>query len=116
MHKRVDVTGKHIAVIVSGGNIDVNLISRIIEKGLVQGGRLTKVSVVLPDRPGSLARLATVVAGEGANVLSVEHGRGFADIAIGETEIEMVVETTGWAHVEQLYRALKSAGFRIASA
>jgi threonine dehydratase len=116
MHKRTDLNGKKVAVLISGGNIDVNLISRIIEKGLVQGGRLTRVSAVLPDRPGSLAQLAAVVAREGANVLSVAHGRGFADIAIGETEIEMVLETTGWTHIEQVYKALKTAGFRIASA
>jgi threonine dehydratase len=116
VHKRIDLTGKNVALVVSGGNIDVNLISRIIERGLVQGGRLAKISAVLPDRPGSLAHLAAIVAREGANVLSVEHGRSFAEIAIGETEIEMVLETTGWAHIEQLYQALKEEGFRIASA
>jgi threonine dehydratase len=115
LNKKITLDAKNIAVVVSGGNIDMNLVSRIIEKGLVQGGRLAKVSVVLPDRPGSLAHLAAVVAREGANVLSVEHGRGFADIAIGETEIEMVVETTGRPHIEQLYGALKKEGFRIAS-
>ena len=114
-HERVAVEGKNVALVVSGGNIDVNLISRIIEKGLVQGGRLARVSAVLPDRPGSLARLAACVAAQGANVLSVEHGRGFAGIAIGETQIELVVETTGWGHIEQLYNALKKEGFRIVS-
>jgi threonine dehydratase len=114
-HKKISIEGKNVALVVSGGNIDVNLISRIIEKGLVQGGRLTRVSVVLPDRPGSLARLAACVAAQGANVLSVEHGRGFADIAIGETEIEMVLETTGWHHIEQIGNALKKEGFRIVS-
>ncbi|HEX2387323.1 MAG TPA: threonine ammonia-lyase [Candidatus Binatia bacterium] len=111
--EKIAFAGKNVALVVSGGNIDVNLISRIIEKGLVQGGRLTQVSVVLPDRPGSLARLAACVAAQGANVLSAEHGRGFADVAIGETEIRFVIETTGREHIEQIYNALKKEGFRV---
>jgi threonine dehydratase len=114
-HDKIAFGGENVALVVSGGNIDVNLISRIIEKGLVQGGRLARVSVVLPDRPGSLARLAACVAAQGANVLSAEHGRGFADVAIGETQIEFILETTGWKHIEQIYSALRKDGFRVVS-
>jgi len=113
VHKKVSLPGKNVAVVISGGNIDVNLISRIIEKGLVEDGRLAEISVILPDRPGSLARLAACVAGQGANVLSAEHGRGFADVAIGETQIRFVIETTGREHIEQIRATLKKEGFRL---
>jgi threonine dehydratase len=81
---------------------------------LVEDGRLAEISVILPDRPGSLARLAACVAAQGANVLSAEHGRGFADVAIGETEIRFVIETTGREHIEQIRNSLKKDGFKIA--
>ncbi|HEY1267455.1 MAG TPA: threonine ammonia-lyase [Candidatus Binatia bacterium] len=114
VHKSISLPGKNVALVISGGNIDVNLVSRIIERGLVEDGRLAEISVILPDRPGSLARLAACVAAQGANVLSAEHGRGFADVAIGETEIRFVIETTGREHIEQIRNALKKDGFKIA--
>ncbi len=113
VHKKISLPGKNVVLVISGGNIDVNLVSRIIERGLVEDGRLAEISVILPDRPGSLARLAACVAAQGANVLSAEHGRGFADVAIGETEIRFVIETTGRGHIEQIRAALKKEGFRI---
>lgn len=113
VNKKIALESKNVALVISGGNIDVNLISRIIEKGLIQGGRLAKFSVVLPDRPGSLAKLAASVAAEGGNVLSIGHVRGFGEIAIGETEVEIILETTGWDHIEQIHRALKRQGFRL---
>jgi threonine dehydratase len=113
VNKKIALDSKKVALVISGGNIDVNLISRIIEKGLIQGGRLARISVVLSDRPGSLARLAANVANEGANVLSIGHARGFGEIAIGETEVELILETTGWAHIERLHKALEREGFRI---
>jgi threonine dehydratase len=113
VNKKIALESKNVALVISGGNIDVNLISRIIEKGLIQGGRLAKFSVVLPDRPGSLAKLAASVAAEGGNVLSIGHVRGFGDIAIGETQVEIILETTGWDHIEQIHRALKRQGFRL---
>jgi threonine dehydratase len=114
VHKRISLPGKNVALVISGGNIDMNLVSRIIERGLVEDGRLAEISVILPDRPGSLARLAACVAAQGANVLSAEHGRGFADVAIGETEIRFVIETTGREHIEQIRNSLKKDGFKIA--
>jgi threonine dehydratase len=113
VNKKIALDSKQVALVISGGNIDVNLISRIIEKGLIQGGRLAKISVVLSDRPGSLARLAANVANEGANVLSIGHARGFGEIAIGETEVELILETTGWDHLDRLHKALEREGFRI---
>ncbi|HET7394471.1 MAG TPA: threonine ammonia-lyase, partial [Candidatus Binatia bacterium] len=77
INKKVNLTDKNIALIVSGGNIDVNLISRIIEKGLIQDGRLSRFSVVISDRPGNLARLSQRIADLDANILQIGQSRGF---------------------------------------
>jgi threonine dehydratase len=113
VNQKTGLTGQKVVVVISGGNIDVNLISRIIEKGLVQQGRITRISIILPDRPGALAWLADHVGREGANILEIEHVRSFGEVAIGETEVEMTLETRGWDHIETLVKALKKEGFRI---
>jgi len=115
INKKVDLSGKKIALIVSGGNIDVNLISRIIEKGLIQDGRLSRFSVVISDRPGNLARLSQRIADLGANILQIGQSRGFGRIAIDETEVELVVETAGLDHVERMSSELSKEGFKIRS-
>jgi threonine dehydratase len=115
INKKVDLSGKKIALIVSGGNIDVNLISRIIEKGLIQDGRLSRFSVVISDRPGNLARLSQRIADLGANILQIGQSRGFGRIAIDETEVELVVETAGLDHVERISSELSKEGFKIRS-
>jgi threonine dehydratase len=108
-----EIRGKKVALVISGGNIDVNLISRIIESGLIQDGRLTKLSVILPDRPGQLARLAQCIGKEGANILQIEHVRGFGEMAIEETEVGLILETTGRDHIHRIHEALREEGFRI---
>ena len=115
INKKVDLSDKNIALIVSGGNIDVNLISRIIEKGLIQDGRLSRFSVVISDRPGNLARLSQRIADLGANILQIGQSRGFGRIAIDETEVELVVETAGLDHVERIRSELSKEGFKVRS-
>ena len=78
VNKKVDLAGKTVALVVSGGNIDVNLVSRIIERGLVKDGRLVRLAVMLRDRPGELARLTALVAEMRANVLHILHDRAFS--------------------------------------
>jgi threonine dehydratase len=112
VNKKVSLANKNIGVIVSGGNIDVNLISRIIEKGLIQDGRLSRISVVISDRPGSLARLSQRVAELGANILQISQTRGFGEMVIGETEVELILETTGAEHIERIHRALQAENFK----
>lgn len=112
VNRKVTFNGKKVALIVSGGNIDVNLVSRIIEKGLIQDGRLTRLSVVIPDRPGYLARLAQRVAEEGANILDISHARGFGEIGVGETEVELTIETTGREQIHRITEVLGRDGFR----
>jgi threonine dehydratase len=113
INKNISLAKKNIGLIVSGGNIDMNLISRIIETGLIQDGRLGRFSIVISDRPGSLARLAQRVADLGANILQISHSRGFGEMAIGETEVELILETAGADHIERIYAALSADQFKI---
>lgn len=100
-------------LVVSGGNIDVNSIGRIIERGLVKDGRIAHLMVKMPDRPGSLARLTRMVAEAGANVLQIGHRRAFADVSVGEVEIVINVETRGREHVQELKEKLSVEGLRV---
>ena len=113
INKKVSLQNKNVGLIVSGGNIDMNLISRIIEKGLIEDGRLSRFSVVLPDRPGTLGRLSQSIGELGANILHIAHTRGFGQTTIGETEVELILETTGTEHIERIYQELTRLGFRI---
>jgi threonine dehydratase len=113
VNKKVEVSGKNVGLIVTGGNIDVNLISRIIEKGLIQDGRLCRFSVVLSDRPGMLARLTQRIGELGANILQIGQSRGFGEMAIGETEVELTLETSGPDQIESMLQALSMEKFKI---
>ncbi len=113
LSKKVSLAGKNIGLVISGGNIDMNLISRIIETGLIQDGRLGKFAVIISDRPGSLARLAQRVADLGANILQIDHSRGFGKMAIGETEVELILETAGAEHIQRIYETLRADKFKI---
>jgi threonine dehydratase len=101
------------AMILSGGNIDVNLLERVIDRGLVEGGRLARLTVTVRDRPGHLARLTELVAECGANVLEVAHRREFADISVRDVEIAMQLETRGRDHVVSIIELLEHHGFRV---
>jgi threonine dehydratase len=101
------------AMVLSGGNIDVNMVERIIARGLVTDGRLAMLAVTVPDRPGNLARVTALVAAAGANVLQLSHARAFADISVREVEIVMQLETRGPEQVRQVVRALERHGFGV---
>ena len=102
-----------VAGILCGGNIDVNMISRIIERGLVGDGRMAHLIVKVRDRPGSLSRLTELVAQMGANVLDIHHRRGFADISVGDVEIVLQLETRGQDHVAEIIQALEERGLQV---
>lgn len=102
--------GERVVLVISGGNIDVNMVSRIIDRGLVADGRLVRLLVKVPDRPGSLASLTRMVARLGANVLETSHRRGFADISVGDVEIVFTLETRGQRHVQAIVAALEAEG------
>ena len=99
--------------ILSGGNIDMNVASKIIDRGLWADGRLARLSVVVRDRPGYLNEVTAVVAIAGANVLHIEHTRAFGDISVGHVSIEMEIETRGRAHVAEIVAELKELGHQV---
>lgn len=105
--------GDVAVMVLSGGNIDVNLVERIVDRGLVADGRLARLAVTVRDRPGHLARLTQLVAGEGANVLEVAHRRAFADISVRDVEIVMHLETRGRDHMAAVVACLEREGFRV---
>ena len=109
-HVRAD--GRNVVVLLSGGNIDVNLLSRIIDRGLVKAGRLARLRVTVPDAPGQLARVLDVVAELRANILEISHSRAFSDAPVGETVIDLVLETHGPGHIEQILGRLRENGVR----
>jgi threonine dehydratase len=104
---------EEVVGILCGGNIDVNMIARIIERGLVGDGRMTHLIVRVRDRPGSLSLLTELVAGMGANVLDIHHRRGFADISVGDVEIVLQLETRGREHVAEIIGALEERGVAV---
>jgi len=104
--------GKRVVTIVSGGNIDVNLVARVIERGLVKDGRLVRISVALQDKPGQLAKVSAIIAHHRANVIEVHHTRAFA-YRFGDTTLQLTLETRGPEHVEEILRALRERGYQV---
>jgi threonine dehydratase len=109
---RLLLGGRRVGVVVSGGNIDVNLVSRIIERGLVKSGRRVRLELVIPDVTGALARLTARVAELGTNILEINHDRAFAGVELGETLVELVLETRGSEHAREVHERLVSDGYR----
>ncbi len=103
--------GKKVVLIISGGNIDVNLVARIIDRGLIASGRQMRIKVRMSDQPGSLASLLAIIGSEGGNVLQIYHDRVSPRIPLGQTAIEILIETRGFDHLEQLEKAVRDAGF-----
>ncbi len=111
-HKIAGLEGRRTVCVVSGGNIDVNVVARVIERGLVKDGRLVRIRVALQDKPGQLARVSTVVASHKANVIEVHHSRAFSD-RFGDTTLSLTLETRGPEHVEEILRALRERGYQV---
>ncbi len=113
MHRKIrGLEGKAVVAIVSGGNIDVNLVARVIERGLVKDGRLVRIGVHLQDKPGQLAKVSAIVANHRANVIEVHHTRAFA-YRFGDTTLQLTLETRGPEHVEEILRALRERGYQV---
>jgi threonine dehydratase len=110
LHGRIPLRGRRIAVLVCGGNIDVTVLSRIIARGLAKDGRLLRLQVSLPDQPGSLNKITSVIAAQRANVVEVHHERAHFGVNLGDTMIDVTVETRGHEHGEALIAALTEAG------
>jgi len=105
------LAGKKVVLVLCGGNIDVTVLARIIERGLAAEGRLCRFTVCVGDRPGSLARLAAVIAAAGASVLEILHDRHFGPADPALVTISATCETRDFEHVAEVENALKAAGF-----
>ena len=103
--------GKKIVVVVSGGNIDVTLLARIIERGLVKDGRLVRLRVHLPDYPGALHRLTGILAKHRANIVETSYDRAYHNVNLGDTAIDITMETRGPDHIAELISALGANGY-----
>ena len=112
MNHKFDVSGKVVAVI-SGGNIDVTMISRIIEKGLLRAGRVTKLRILMQHRPGQLEMASRIIAAEGANVMVVHHDRTDVDLDIRDAILEITMETQDREHAQRVIHALREGGFKV---
>ena len=100
------------AVLVCGGNIDVTLLNRIIERGLVQDGRLIRLRIHLLDRPGALSDLTQMIASHRANIVDTMYNRAYYGVNLGDTTIDITMETRGREQVEELLAALTAGGYR----
>jgi len=103
--------GKNIAVIVSGGNLDVTLLARIIEQGMVRDGRRLRLRVRLPDYPGALESLAAVIAKASANIVETSYNRAHYGVGLNEAAIDITMETRGRDHASELVATLKSVPY-----
>ncbi len=108
---RFPLTDKRVAVILSGGNVDMSLLSRLIEHGLAAAGRRARIVTILVDRPGALSRLLRTVAECGANISSVEHHRFTRSLVIGQVEVQLEVETRDTEHLAYLCDQFSQAGY-----
>lgn len=113
LNRKVDVAGKKVVCILSGGNIDVSFIHKIVEKGLVTRCRQLKFSVLMPDAPGALEHFSHIVAQQNANIILFQHDRVQADLDIGEAIIQVVCEVGGVEHAKRLLDELTQQGYKV---
>jgi threonine dehydratase len=111
LQSKTNLRPRRTVVLVSGGNIDVTLLAKIIERGLVKDGRLLRIRVHLQDRPGALLGLTQVLASERANIVETIHNRAYYGVSLGETVIDVTLETRGAAHIAAISHALRESSF-----
>lgn len=112
LHQKIDLPeGAKVGVVLSGGNIDVTMLSLIIEKGLVKSARKMKLVVILVDKPGSLQAFTQTLINTGANIVQVGYDRTSTDLEFGDAHVTVAIETKGEAHQEQIREALREGGF-----
>jgi len=111
INRKTPWSGKKVAVLVGGGNIDVSLLSRIMERGLVKDGRLVRLRVHLPDYPGALHRVTGILAQHRANIVETSYDRAYYGVNLGDTAIDITMETRGPDHIAELLSALSASGY-----
>ncbi|MDB5084796.1 MAG: threonine ammonia-lyase [Bacilli bacterium] len=108
---QVDLKGKKTVVLLSGGNVDVHLLSRIMEHGLVEAGRYLRLATKLSDQPGEILQVLEIIASQRANVISIQHHRHGESILLGQAEVEIDLETRNKQHTAQILESLEAAGY-----
>jgi threonine dehydratase len=109
---KTNLRHRRTVVMVCGGNIDVSLLAKIIERGLVKDGRLLRIRVHLQDRPGALYQLTKILTHERANIVETIHNRAYYGVSLGDTVIDVTIESRGATHITAISHALREAGFR----
>ncbi len=115
MFDKLPVKGKKVVCVVSGGNIDVNILSRVVTRGLVTTGRNATLQIALEDKPGQLLGVSSIISRCGGNVVSVHHERSDANMAVASCFLKIGMETRDFAQIEQIRSELTAAGFKIVS-
>ncbi|WP_333679663.1 threonine ammonia-lyase [Prevotella pectinovora] len=113
MFNKVPVKGKKVVCIVSGGNIDVTILNRVVERGLAKSGRIAIINVELDDKPGKLVEVASVIAKAGANITNVYHDRNSDSEKVNSCILRVICETRNQEHVAAINNALRESGFKL---
>ena len=113
LNHKTSLKGLRTAVVISGGNIDVNFLSRIIERGLVKDGRLVRLRLRAPDQPAALHKVLGLIAERRANIMDIVHDRSHYGVSLGETVVELTLETRGRDHANEIVAALQDSGYPI---
>lgn len=108
-----ELVGRHVVLILSGGNIDLTMLGRVIDRGLVADGRLCRFTAVISDRPGGLAQLTEIIARAGGSVKDVFHDRAFSGPDVAAVNVVCTVEAADAAHIRRLYEAIRAAGIAV---
>ena len=111
MFNKVPIKGKKTVCLVSGGNIDVTILNRVISRGLEMDGRLCMLNIQLVDKPGQLVQVSEVIAGMGANVVSVNHERSTDSEDVNACELRIKMETRNAEHIQAIKEMLRNKGF-----
>ncbi len=113
MFDKLPIKGKNVVCLVSGGNIDVTILSRVIKRGLLKSGRSDTMTIQLEDKPGQLKGVSAILADMGGNVISIHHERASEDSDITDCLLRIVMETRNREHIQQIRKALTDGGFKI---
>ena len=113
MFGKVDIAGKKTVCVLSGGNIDVTILSRVIKRGLLMSGRTSQLTVELVDKPGQLVGVSKIIADLGGNVISIHHERANEGSDVNGCYLRITLETRNFEHIETIRKALSDAGFKI---
>lgn len=113
MFNKLPIKGKNVVCLVSGGNIDVTILSRVINRGLQKAGRLAELVIELTDKPGQLLGVSEIISSYGANVVSLEHNRSDERLDINDCVLRISIETRNQEHLDEIKDALVDSGFKI---